>query len=243
MQGRWFAVALLLALVALVSPALAITAGQVSNFQDGTTQGWVMGPVAPLPTNVATGGPAGAGDKWMRAEPGAHLAFFNPSDWAGNYTSAGVLDVGIDLLNPNANTLDNIADMRVVLFGPSGSRWSSKNFVVVPTDNVWHHYTFSLRQSDLTQVVAGDTYASTMANVQQLMFRHDNGTTPNSGGTPYLGSIMLTHSLNGRVEGLRNTPRDKQPYMGLVFYGFRVMFDNGIYYLHYNEEPQVPDWP
>src|ERR1700747_1897675 len=36
-------------------------------------------------------------------------------------------------------------------------------------------------------------------------------------GTPYLGSILLTHSLYGRVEGLKNTPIDRQPYMGLVF--------------------------
>jgi cytochrome d ubiquinol oxidase subunit I len=43
-------------------------------------------------------------------------------------------------------------------------------------------------------------------------------------GMPYLGSIWLTHSLNGRVEGLKNTPRDHQPSMGLVFYGFRVMY-------------------
>jgi cytochrome bd ubiquinol oxidase subunit I len=42
-------------------------------------------------------------------------------------------------------------------------------------------------------------------------------------GTPYLGSIRLTHSLDGRVDGLKNTPIDRQPYMGLVFYGFRVM--------------------
>jgi concanavalin A-like lectin/glucanase superfamily protein len=30
---------------------------------------------------------------------------------------------------------------------------------------------------------------------------------------------------------------------GKAIYGFRVMFDNGIYYLHYNEGPVVPDWP
>jgi len=43
-------------------------------------------------------------------------------------------------------------------------------------------------------------------------------------GTPYLGSIWLTHSLNGRVEGLSNTPPDLQPRMAIVFYGFRVMY-------------------
>lgn len=43
-------------------------------------------------------------------------------------------------------------------------------------------------------------------------------------GTPYLGSIWLTHSLEGRVEGLKNTPVDRQPQMAWVFYGFRVMY-------------------
>jgi cytochrome d ubiquinol oxidase subunit I len=47
-------------------------------------------------------------------------------------------------------------------------------------------------------------------------------------GTPYLGSIWLTHSLNGRVEGLKNTPPDRQPMMGMVFYGFRVMYGIAI---------------
>jgi hypothetical protein len=178
-----------LPLLWLSSAAWAVTAGQVSNFQDGTIQNWLTGPVAPLPTNIATGGPAGAGDRYLRVDPGAHLAFFNPSDFAGNYSAAGVLDVGIDILNFNPNTVSNIADMRVVLFGPSGSRWSSNSFVAVPPDNVWHHCTFSLRQSDLTQVIVGDTYASTMASVQQLMFRHDSNPTPTSGGSPFLGSI------------------------------------------------------
>jgi cytochrome d ubiquinol oxidase subunit I len=47
-------------------------------------------------------------------------------------------------------------------------------------------------------------------------------------GIPYLGSIWLTHSLDGRVEGLKNTPPERQPQMGMVFYGFRVMYGIAI---------------
>ena len=43
-------------------------------------------------------------------------------------------------------------------------------------------------------------------------------------GIPYLGSIWLTHSLSGRVEGLTNTPPDQQPRMAVVFYAFRTMY-------------------
>jgi cytochrome d ubiquinol oxidase subunit I len=47
-------------------------------------------------------------------------------------------------------------------------------------------------------------------------------------GIPYLGSIWLTHSLDGRVEGLKNTPLDRQPQMGMAFYGLRVMYGIAI---------------
>lgn len=47
-------------------------------------------------------------------------------------------------------------------------------------------------------------------------------------GIPYLGSIWLTHSLRGRVQGLTNTPQDQQPVMGMVFYGFRIMYGIAI---------------
>ena len=43
-------------------------------------------------------------------------------------------------------------------------------------------------------------------------------------GTPYLGSMWLTHSLHGRVQGLKNTPANRQPIMAMVFYGFRTMY-------------------
>jgi cytochrome d ubiquinol oxidase subunit I len=47
-------------------------------------------------------------------------------------------------------------------------------------------------------------------------------------GIPYLGSIWLTHSLHGRVDGLKNTPPEEQPAMAMVFYGFRIMYGIAI---------------
>jgi cytochrome d ubiquinol oxidase subunit I len=47
-------------------------------------------------------------------------------------------------------------------------------------------------------------------------------------GIPYLGSIWLTHSLDGRVAGLKNTPPERQPTMAWVFYSFRVMYGIAI---------------
>ena len=43
-------------------------------------------------------------------------------------------------------------------------------------------------------------------------------------GIPLLGSLLVTHSTNGTVPGLKSTPRAERPPMGPVFYGFRVMY-------------------
>lgn len=48
---------------------------------------------------------------------------------------------------------------------------------------------------------------------------------------PQLGSIILTHSLHGEVKGLRDFPRDEQPVVAPVFFGFRVMVSLGVWFL------------
>ncbi len=40
---------------------------------------------------------------------------------------------------------------------------------------------------------------------------------------PHLGSLILTHSWNGRVRGLKEWPVDQQPPVWLVFFSFRIM--------------------
>lgn len=45
---------------------------------------------------------------------------------------------------------------------------------------------------------------------------------------PYLGSLILTHSLHGTVVGLDTVSRDDRPYVPLVFFSFRIMAGIGF---------------
>ncbi len=45
---------------------------------------------------------------------------------------------------------------------------------------------------------------------------------------PKLGSLILTHSLDGEVPGLKDFPRDERPDAFLVFFAFRVMVGLGF---------------
>src|SRR5712672_1946782 len=45
---------------------------------------------------------------------------------------------------------------------------------------------------------------------------------------PYLGSLVLTHSLNGTVKGLKEFPADQRPPVAIVFFAFRVMVGIGF---------------
>jgi cytochrome bd ubiquinol oxidase subunit I len=44
---------------------------------------------------------------------------------------------------------------------------------------------------------------------------------------PYLGSLILTHSLNGEVKGLKEVPPSDWPYVPIVFFAFRAMVGIG----------------
>jgi cytochrome d ubiquinol oxidase subunit I len=44
---------------------------------------------------------------------------------------------------------------------------------------------------------------------------------------PKLGSLILTHSLNGVIKGLKEYPADQRPYVPIVFFAFRIMVGLG----------------
>jgi cytochrome d ubiquinol oxidase subunit I len=45
---------------------------------------------------------------------------------------------------------------------------------------------------------------------------------------PYLGSLILTHSLGGAIKGLKEFPPADRPYSPLIFWSFRVMVGLGF---------------
>jgi cytochrome bd ubiquinol oxidase subunit I len=48
---------------------------------------------------------------------------------------------------------------------------------------------------------------------------------------PYLGSLILTHSLDGAVQGLNDFPADQRPPVWPVFFAFRLMVGIGFFML------------
>ena len=45
---------------------------------------------------------------------------------------------------------------------------------------------------------------------------------------PYLGSLILTHSLDGEIKGLKEWPADQRPPVWVVFFAFRIMVGIGF---------------
>ena len=45
---------------------------------------------------------------------------------------------------------------------------------------------------------------------------------------PLLGSLILTHTLDGVIQGIKEWPPSERPPMGIVFYAFRVMVGIGM---------------
>jgi hypothetical protein len=173
-----FSFVLVIAALALAATSRAqIVLGQVDDFQDGTLQGWGGG--ASL-SNVATGGPSGAGDRFLQVQSfggfggGSRLATFNSAQWTGDYAAAGVTAVSLFMRNLGQTDLA----IRLVLFDLTGTdeRWTSTVAQPLVAGGGWQFMTFSVAESSLTRVQGTGTYANLMADVDRLMFRHQSGT-------------------------------------------------------------------
>ena len=50
-------------------------------------------------------------------------------------------------------------------------------------------------------------------------------------GIPKLGSLILTHSLDGEVQGLKSVPAEDRPPVAIVFWSFRIMVALGLLFI------------
>lgn len=188
-MNRHSAKAFLIAvLCTLLSPLTwGISVGQIDNFNGGgptDTAGWIVGaagapqPLAP-PTIIANGGPNGAGDGFLQLTstgaigPGSRLTALNLAQWSGDYTSAGVLGITMDINNFGPNPLH----LRLLL-GDLNAAFSAFDNFAISTDAVvinpgsgWQRVSFGVANTSLTEIF-GSTEAA-LAGVDVLRIFHN----------------------------------------------------------------------
>jgi hypothetical protein len=180
--SKWFAVSAVLAACLMRVPyAPAAILGQVDNFEDGTTQGWTVGLLGAThpapPVNVASGGPLGADDNYLRltalggAGAGNRLTVINMTQWSGDYTAAGISAISMDLKNVGTTDLN----IRLYLENPLGGPPTDEAVsgpVLLPSGGDWIHAEFSIDSLSLTGLKGNvDTL---LTNVTALRIFHNS---------------------------------------------------------------------
>jgi len=155
----------------------ALGSGLLDNFTNGTLQNWSS---SAAPTNQASGGPAGAGDRYLQlVASGAPLSAVNEFQWAGNAIAVQADRIEVDLNNSGPDPVS----VRVMLLTPgceSGgtacTAWTSTNPTALASGSGWTPATFSITEANLTRVLGSDSYNTSLANVERVIIRHDDGT-------------------------------------------------------------------
>ena len=167
--SRGFIVATFLAVCAVWAPSTsALVIGQADTFEDGTTGNWLVGILgashpAP-PVNVSDGGPAGGGDNYLMltsiggAGAGSRLTAVNIfSQWAGDYATAGVTKISMDLINLGPNDLS----VRLLLENPEAGPPTDEAITsarILPAGSGWTHVEFAIDPTSLIELT-GDVNA------------------------------------------------------------------------------------
>jgi hypothetical protein len=157
--------------------------GQLDDFQSGagTWQGGGQLTHTDASKVITTGGPAGAGDQFLQidssvgsddtqAAPRLLAISSTPAtEWGGNFVTAGVTGVTMDLMNPNSIALT----MRVAF--RDGTSMSSPAYVTnnaaaftLPADGQWHHVTFNFIPTDMTTVGTPGDFTTFLESVQEF---------------------------------------------------------------------------
>lgn len=172
------------------SQALGITLGQLDDFQYGTVESWTggSGSGSPPPTNIPNGGPDGIGDRYLQISASySHLGTNNTVQWTGNYSAAQVAKIRFHLNNTGANPLA----LRISVFGPGGTFTTTNETVLAPGSG-WVVADFLLDSASLTQTSGFGTLATTLANVNTLLIRHDPDPISGSGqGNDVTGQLGI----------------------------------------------------
>jgi hypothetical protein len=198
---RWHPLAAVLPLLIVVTVSTRANAAPlfIDDFEDGTTMGWFVPGESPFPpANVATGGPAGAGDAFMLLQavalggPGSRLSVLNDVQWTGDFRALGITSISMAVNNFGPDEL-----VLRLLFedfdapGPPANLALTLADIVVPAGSGWTNIVFDLSAANLAQAGFG-TVEGALTDVDTLrIFHNPNPAFPGPGA----GIPMVTAEL------------------------------------------------
>lgn len=177
MKSSLLPLTVLVASLVAMPAAHAVSPGEIDTFA-GSLEGWFAGggpgggvPPNP-PTLVAGGGPGGAGDSFMQLTAsglegaGGRLVGMNASQWAGDYTAAGIAGIAMDLRNLGTTDLTVRLYLEDPIPGPPVNEAVTTAGVPLPAGGGWTHAFFALDPGSLTALM-GDA-ATLLSNTTVL---------------------------------------------------------------------------
>jgi hypothetical protein len=209
----------------LAAPARAIVVNHIDDFNDGTTQDWRVGTPDVFPLAQPDFGPNGSGDYALwTATSGAGGA--NPrlvvhnisSDWTGDWTTAGVAKIQLDVQGPSSNSFP--LQMRLgVIRNPSGPGGAGNSWVTpaieIPSDNQWHRITFDVSAEDFISTGSG-TIENALAGVAQFRVLHNPEVSFSGADTSFGGGEFFLDNITALGGSTAPTPTGDYSGNGVV---------------------------
>jgi hypothetical protein len=198
------------AIFVVASTAAAIPIGP-DTFEDGTTLGWGVPGLSPLPpANVGTGGPAGGGDAFLQlqanaglGDAGSRLSVLNQTQWTGDFRAAGITAISMDVNNFGPDDL-----VLRLLFedfdapGPPANLAMTLADVLVPAGSGWMNVVFDLAPANLVAGVLG-TVEGALTDVDVLrIFHNPVAAFPGPGvGIPQVTTTLGVDNITAVIDG------------------------------------------
>ncbi len=205
---------LILSLLLISFEAISqIMANQPFDFEDGTTQGWIIGNSGSAqfpPMNVSTGGPNGVDDNFLEYtssgvpfEAGSKMVIFNTSQsGSSDFTSQGILGIRF-----NVQVLTNDLNLRIAILG-SGTRICTSNAVSVAAGGGWTTVIIPISATDMEVVQGGSTIAAALSNVATMRILSSSSPTWDApdeiNATLRIDNITAVTSLSVNEQNLSN---------------------------------------
>jgi hypothetical protein len=177
------AVPVALAGLLLTTTAYAVSLGQTDDFENTTTQGWKEGNPSPNPPSNAVGGPDGPNDRYLRnvssgsSGAGGRMTMFNTTQWTGDFLAAGIGRIHLKARVFGTEGLTIRILFRRAGSGPNGLDTWITSPQVLPADEQWHAFDFSLAVENMSSAGGLSSHTQMMTGAEQMWIANYPGTS------------------------------------------------------------------